>query len=268
MGANDGGSLQATLIEAGGGGPPVLGARQYVHDPTVHARVSAPRHVAPPARLLPGCELVIGRDAGCDLRIPHASIAPRHLRLVWPPALASPHAIDLGGPQGTELVGAGRLPPEESTPLPGSCLLWLGPVPIEIEIRGEEEAWWNATGVEASFDDGPELSGELRSRGELARLLRDLERERRTGTLRVGEDAALVLCLGRIMRAAWGRRRGEGAARAIVHGGPLAGGPVPYEFTRAFELSEDPPLHLWPGEVLRDTVRLLASKLADLGRRS
>src|SRR5690606_35079893 len=82
MGANESGSLQATLIEAGAGGLPPLGTRQYTHDPTVHARVAAPRHVASPARLLPGCELVVGRDAGCDLRIPHASVAPRHLRLV------------------------------------------------------------------------------------------------------------------------------------------------------------------------------------------
>ncbi len=251
---------EATPPAAGAvsGSAPTRRVRRYAHQPTVHAEVAPPKHVAPPVQLLPGREVLIGRHKDCDLRIPHASLEPRHARLVWPPALAAPQVIDCGSQRGTRVAGQpGLLTAGEPFPLAGRTTLYVGPVPIQVEIRGEEESWWNETGVEASFDAGPELKGRLEAHTDLVRVLRELERERRTGTLRVGDEGLLVFCLGTIMRAQYGGLPELEAARAIARGEPLAAGPVRYAFTRVFELSEDPPLDLWPSEVLRGGSRRL-----------
>src|SRR5690606_30962022 len=96
--------------------------------------------------------------------------------------------------------------------------LELGPVVLDV-VAGEggpRPSQLRDTS-ELVFDEGPEVSGELTHVEELERLLRSLETQRRTGSLTLGTDGAaghLVLCLGRIMSARLGPRRGREAALA------------------------------------------------------
>ncbi len=213
---------------------------------TLHAR--APRGVTS-LDIHPGESLWLGRGSCCALRLRSDAVSRLHLRLAWPVWLLHPFVTDPGSRNGSALDGQ-PLAIHTPTPLPPGAVLELGDVTVHV-LPGEHAP--TATQVsdlnELVFDEGPEVSGELIEPAELERLLAALEAERRTGTLALGpggELGVLVLCLGRIMFARFGADGGRPAAEAIVAGQPLARGPIPFLFTRRFELEDGAPLELPP----------------------
>lgn len=203
--------------------------------------------------LQPGRALRLGRHEDNDLVLPGAEISRFHARVAWPRRASAPVVHDGGSQNGTRVDG--QLVGLRGLPLADGARLELGPYALDVALRGEPPPAGPAVLADAPdevslfWEDGPQLSGEVGPELPLLDLLGRLERDRRTGTLRLalthGAAATLTYCLGRIMR--------------VVHpdGLDLRGlervlrlERAPFCFSRELEPFED-PLDLWLSDFLR-----------------
>lgn len=204
--------------------------------------------------LRPGQSLRCGRHRDNDLVLPDTMVSRFHARFTWDPGLEQPVVFDNASQNGTTVDGR-RV--RNATPLrDGSCVR-IGPFQIRVELVGPPPgpAVLQDTGdmVTLFSEDGPDLEGILPTTDALREFMLQLERERRTGTLRMKLDtprgettrAVVTFCLGRIMAAEVRDGKGLRALERI-----LCAKSGRYLFTRELEPRED-PMNLWVSDYLR-----------------
>ena len=153
-------------------------------------------------RLEPGDSLSIGRHRENDVVIHSASVSRFHASVRWLDG-RSPEIVDHGSQNGTVMGGLEirRRP----APLRDGVVILIGSRVMQVRLRnpGDAALLEDAPEIVALYtDQRPELTGSVDSADELARLLRTLETEERTGTLHVlptdVEGGRITVCMGLI----------------------------------------------------------------------
>jgi transcriptional regulator with GAF, ATPase, and Fis domain len=111
---------------------------------------------------LPAGDVTIGRDAGCVVRLEHASVGERHATLRVGPTLT---LTDLGSGQATR-VGARVLSPGEAAGLGPGVIFTLGKVSMSVHL----------TGMSVGFAVERPRPPSIVPQGAMDRLRRDVER--------------------------------------------------------------------------------------------
>lgn len=198
----------------------------------------------------PGGVFRIGRHAGNNLVVDHPTVSKFHLRLTWARDEDSPQLHDEGSHNGTFLDGE-RLRSAAHLPLTGVADLRVGDIVLQAEVASANRPVEDSTsgGFSLFSDDGPEISGELEGDGALPDLLRSLELNKRTGTLKLdlpsAGPSALTFYLGKVMGAESRQLRGIPAFRRIMED-PRGG----FRFVRRFQPQAE-PLGFWPSDLMR-----------------
>jgi pSer/pThr/pTyr-binding forkhead associated (FHA) protein len=154
--------------------------------------------------LVPGETISIGRHLENDLVIHSPSVSRFHASIRWLQERLLPEVLDHGSQNGTVVDGVevGRSP----VAVRGDALLLLGSRLVQVRVNepGSQALLRNAPDVVMLFSErGQERGGTFAAGLELAKILRELEAEERTGTLwldlRTGEAARITLCEGKLM---------------------------------------------------------------------
>ncbi len=214
--------------------------------------------------LAPGGKLRIGRHSSNDLVLNDATVSRFHAEITWDPDEDRPWVRDCESANGVEVDGEQV---EERQPLVRTHELTVGCFRMiaEVDVAGVAHAS-NGHGDE---DDGsPHLvddsslvvlfsekaagkGGHARSREEVHRVLLDIERDGRTGTLelRAGKDRPrITFALGKVVAARWDDVDGRVALARV-----LALDEALHSFSR--ELTPvDAPLDLSVAMLLADDV--------------
>lgn len=200
-------------------------------------------------RFAPGGVFRIGRHAGNNLVVDHPTVSKFHVRLTWARDQETPQVHDEGSHNGTFLDGQ-RLEEAVSLPNAGKVDLRVGDVVLKAEIVGTERSRRDgSSGFSLFSDDGPEISGKLQGDQAFPELLRGLELNKRTGTLKLdmpnAGSASLTFYLGKIMGAVTGDAHGLPAFKRILEDGSGS-----FSFVRKFEPQSE-PLGYWPSDLMR-----------------
>jgi pSer/pThr/pTyr-binding forkhead associated (FHA) protein len=239
-----------------------------------HAIISHPRASAETVRRLEvGGILTIGRRDENGLVVKSASVSRFHASIRWLAGRSRPEIIDHGSQNGTRVDGVaiGR----EPVPLQSGARIEVGSQVLRFRLHepGSEALLEDAPEVVALYSEvGAELSGRLESTGELLGLLRTLEVEHRTGTLRVqapGQPTArITFARGRIVAVKHGDALRTRALERVL----LTEGDRRYRFGADLEPTDN-PMDLWFSDFVRRwqrgyTPRLPHSVQPPLDRRS
>ncbi len=200
--------------------------------------------------LKPGESLRAGRHLDNDLHIQDSMISRFHARITWDKEMERPVVFDNGSQNGT-FVDDERV--QTATPLRDQSKIKIGEFVLKVELIGcsDTPAVLKGTGdmVTLFSDDAPPLEGDLANRDAIREVLQKIERERRTGTLRMNllrqGKGEITYCLGRVMAVGVSDAQGLRALEMILR---APGGK--YEFSRELEPRED-ALNLWISDYLR-----------------
>jgi pSer/pThr/pTyr-binding forkhead associated (FHA) protein len=204
--------------------------------------------------LRPGGSIRCGRHRDNDMQMTDTMVSRFHARFTWDKEMDRPVVFDNGSQNGTQVDGETV---RNATPLRDGARVSIGPFVVKVELLGcaDIPALIKDTGdmVTLFSDDGPDLEGKIPSSEALRELMLQLERERRTGTLKMklkvgkaeASKAVVTYCLGRIMAAEIKDGKGLRALERIL----LSAGGA-YAFSRELEPRED-ALNMWVSDYLR-----------------
>lgn len=174
--------------------------------------------------LAPGGKLRIGRHSSNDLVLNDATVSRFHCEITWDPDEDRPWIRDLDSANGIEVDGEQveeRQPLVRTHELTVGCFRLIAEVDVSLPehaAREEDEEGGDPHLVDDSSivvlfsEKAAAKGGHARSREEVHRVLLDIERDGRTGTLelRVGKDRPKVtFALGKVVAASWGQDEGR-----------------------------------------------------------
>jgi len=204
--------------------------------------------------LSPGVSLWIGRHPSNRIALDDPTVSRFHACLAWRAGEALPEVVDLQSSNGVAVRGK-RV---DRAILRQGDLVWIGDVCLRVDAIEDGAPPAAVEPEQAAGEDFGALFAEVRPRfhylfrtnKELANRLLEVERDRRTGSLKVlgprRETYTLTLCSGRIIAIA---APGElGANEAAMRAAALTNGTL--EFSPEFE-PLDASLSLWPSDLLR-----------------
>ncbi len=199
----------------------------------------------------PGEVASIGRNEGNTVVLSSTSVSSFHAELCWGQEEARPQLRDLGSRNGTRLNGEKI----ERAALPQSARLKFGTCVFLVEVyhcNDETPALLDDEEgdrfLNSPFDDREQIAGLLYNGGAGLDLLLDLERERRTGTLKIGRDS-VTFCVGKVLIGGAADERALGLMAYAKSG-------TYYCFSPDFELkSHEATALYWPSSWFRDARR-------------
>ena len=217
-----------------------------------------------PWLLRPGGRLSVGRDERNDVVVVHPTVSRFHAWIEWPAGDDLPMVRDRGSANGT-FCGSRQVPPCGRLVLGPPERVRLGEQVLSVELTGEGAALLpdGRDSVCLIFDSGIPLRGHLDGGDGLVGVLRRLERERRTGTLRLRfptGEGLVTFAAGRVMHAHCGAcSGGEGVSAILAAARPG----LPWSFSPTFELDDErPPLNLWASDLQRETTQRSRARVA------
>lgn len=169
-----------------------------------------------PLYLRPDEDFIIGREKECSLTIPSKRVSRQHAQIFWRSGLP---VIRNMSDQNQTLVNGSAVPEAE---LRHRDEIQVGPYRCVYTFAkggavGAAQPDLNQATLVS--EEGAAMRGNLES-NPLSELLLDLERNEKTGTLRVrnagGEEGMIVLEKGSFYSATFGTVRGEAAVRKLV----------------------------------------------------
>lgn len=199
-----------------GGGPP-----RRPGAPPARINPDAKYHVleavgAQPLYLRPGEDFIIGREKECSLTVPSKRVSRQHAQIFWRSGL--PVIRNLSDQNQTIVNGSAV----QEAELRHRDEIQVGPYRcVYTYAKGGAVGAADSDLNQATMvsDDGAAMRGSL-DVTPLAELLKDLERNEKTGTLRVrsndGQEGIIVLDKGGFYSVTLDTVRGEGALRKIV----------------------------------------------------
>ncbi len=205
----------------GPGGPPPGGPPRRPGAPPARINPDAKYHVlevvgAEPLYLRPGEDFIIGREKECSLTIPSKRVSRQHAQIFWRSGL--PVVRNMSDQNQTIVNGSAV----QEAELRHRDEIQVGPYRCVYTFAkggavGAADADLNQATLVA--DVGAAMRGSLEG-APLSELLLDLERNEKTGTLRVrsgdGQEGIIVMDKGGFYSVTLDTIRGEGALRKIM----------------------------------------------------
>lgn len=195
----------------------------------------------------PGDVVLVGRDATNDIVLRSSTVSRVHAKLEWPSEAGRPFVSDWGSLNGISVAGV----LVQRALLATGTRVAVGRFVLRVELFNcpdDTPAIHAETPdddrLRSPFEDRPAVSGLLLTAGAGRDLLLELERDRRTGSLRVG-DHTVTLCLGQVVICGTADRRAVRAMAEAVEG-------ATYRFEPEFTLVDDTACELrWASSLLR-----------------